>query len=61
MVHGDAGGPADGHQSGHHVSGASVWDIRCAHCVYPPGYGGTVCLPPCSQAALVGYLLNLQN
>lgn len=55
MDDGDARGPEDELQPGNCVSGACVWAVRHPHCVYPPGNGGTICLPPCAQAALVNY------
>lgn len=50
---GDEGWPENGHQSGDFIPGASVWPVCCAHCVHPPGNGGSVCVSSCPPSALV--------
>lgn len=58
---GDEGWPENGHQSGDFIPGASVWPVCCAHCVHPPGNGGSVRVPSCPPSALVRLQSSLKH
>lgn len=57
MVHGDAPGPEDHHESRGGVSGPRVRPLRHAHRLHPAGDGRSVGVPSRSPTSLVSLII----
>lgn len=57
MVHGDAPGPEDHHESRGGVSGPRVRPLRYAHRLHPAGDGRSIGVPSRSSTSLVSLIV----